>query len=102
MAAGVPVATRVASVRDRRRGMLVAGGMFGIAAVALSVGAALDARLRPELVAVARACMVGVPIGVGLYAWYTRLNERFGLLLVGAGARKSVAEGKRVKLGGRR
>ncbi len=55
-------------------------------AVAISVAAALQAEAETGLVALARACMVGVPVAVGLYAWYARLNERFGLLLVAAGA----------------
>jgi signal transduction histidine kinase len=39
----------------------------------------------PGLVALARALMVGVPIGVGLYAWHRRPRERFGPLLVAVG-----------------
>ena len=35
--------------------------------------------------ATARALIVGVPLGVGLYAWYAREEERFGVLLILAG-----------------
>src|SRR5689334_4143780 len=85
MAAGVPVAARVVPVHDGRRGMLAFGAVLGVAALAITVGAALGAE-APTLTVVARACMVGVPVAVGLYASYRRLNERFGLLLVAAGA----------------
>ena len=36
--------------------------------------------------ALARGLMVGVPLAVGLHTWYRRPAERFGLLLVAAGA----------------
>ena len=39
----------------------------------------------PGLVAAARALTAGLPIGVGLYAWYRRPRTRFGPLLVAAG-----------------
>ncbi len=65
--------------------MLAFGAVLGVAALAISAAAALDAE-APALVVLARACMVGVPVAAGLYAWYARLNERFGLLLVAAGA----------------
>ena len=37
------------------------------------------------LAGLARASMVAVPIGVGLYAWHSRPDDRFGRLLVVAG-----------------
>ena len=37
------------------------------------------------LACVARASMVAVPIAVGLYAWHSRPDDRFGRLLVAAG-----------------
>ena len=36
--------------------------------------------------ALARGLMVGVPLAVGLHTWYRRPAERFGLVLVVAGA----------------
>jgi len=39
---------------------------------------------RP-LIALAYALMIGVPVGVGLWAWRTRPDNRFGRLLVAAG-----------------
>jgi len=61
-----------------------------LAGTAATVGAAElgyeGASSRPGLTALARALSVGVPIAVGLYAWYRGENRRFGLLLVLAGA----------------
>ncbi|HEX5911251.1 MAG TPA: histidine kinase dimerization/phosphoacceptor domain-containing protein, partial [Thermoleophilaceae bacterium] len=37
------------------------------------------------LAGLARASMVAAPIGVGLYAWHSRPDDRFGRLLVAAG-----------------
>ena len=57
------------------------------AAVSITVEVALvGADEQPALVALARGLMVGVPLAVGLHTWYRRPAERFGLLLVVAGA----------------
>jgi hypothetical protein len=47
---------------------------------------ALGAASHPLLVASARALIVGAPVAVGLYVWYRRPEERFGRVLVAAGA----------------
>ena len=61
-----------------------------LAGLALSVTAGLivvsGPAPNPELVAPARALIVGVPIAAGLYAWSQGANKRFGLLLVATGA----------------
>jgi signal transduction histidine kinase len=85
MAAGLPVASSVSVSPDGRRALLLSLGTLALACMAISLAAALQTPTRPDLVAAARVSMVGVPVAVGLYAWYTRLNERFGLLLVAAG-----------------
>ena len=84
-AAGITAAGRTSLLHDERGIALAAGGALALACMAISVAAAMEAPAHPGLVAAARASMVGVPIAVGLYAWYSRLNERFGLLLVAAG-----------------
>ena len=59
------------------------------ATLALSVTAALIAAhgpsAHPELAAIARGLIVGVPIAAGLYAWCDRMGERFGLILIATG-----------------
>lgn len=65
-------------------------GVCGLAALAATVTAAAQGAdagsSRPELVALARALIVGVPVAAGLYTWGRHGSERFGLLLVGLGA----------------
>jgi len=85
MAAGLPLADGIAAPRDRRRALLTLGVVATLTCMVVTGAAATSAATRPELVALARTSMVGVPIAVGLYAWYSRLNERLGLLLVAAG-----------------
>jgi len=86
MAAGLQVADAIVPPRDRRRALLALGVAAALACMAVTGVAAMEAATRPGLVALARMSMVGVPFAVGLYAWHTRLNERFGVLLVAAGA----------------
>ena len=74
-----------AAVRDARRVALLCIACAGAAATAAAIAFA-GATSRPGLVAVGRALIVGVPIAVGLYARYRRPDERFGLVLVAAGA----------------
>jgi signal transduction histidine kinase len=85
MASGLPVASRLLTFRDDRRGVLILAGAGTVACIAVSTAAATDAATSPGLVALAHATIVGLPIAVGLHAWYTGLNERFGLLLAGIG-----------------
>jgi signal transduction histidine kinase len=71
---------------ERRRAMLLAYASTVIAATAVSAAIALDgAASHAYAVATARALIVGVPLGVGLYAWYSREEARFGVLLILAG-----------------
>jgi signal transduction histidine kinase len=84
MATG-PVARRLLALRADRRRMVFAAGVGTIACMAVSTAAAMDAATAPGLVALARTAIVGVPIAVGLHAWYSGLNERFGLLLAAVG-----------------
>src|SRR5829696_4961183 len=86
MATGPPVARALLALRDDRRLVLFAAGVGTVACMAVSTAAAMDAATAPGLVALARAAIVGVPIAVGLHAWYRGLNERFGLLLAWVGA----------------
>ena len=41
---------------------------------------------NPELAAIGRSLVIAVPVAVGLWAWYTRPDERFGPLLAAAGS----------------
>jgi signal transduction histidine kinase len=77
-----------ASRRDeRRRALLLAYAGVALTATVVSAAIALGgAASHPDLVAAARALIVGVPLGVGLYAWYSREEARFGVLLILAGA----------------
>jgi signal transduction histidine kinase len=74
------------SAAQRRLGLSTAT----VAAVAATAVAALmgvtGAAEQPALVAALRGLMVGVPLGVGLYAWRRHPDERFGLLLTATGA----------------
>ena len=61
--------------------------LAAVAAVSVTVEVALvGADAQPGLVALARGLMVGVPLAVGLHTWYRRPAERFGLVLIVAGA----------------
>jgi signal transduction histidine kinase len=85
MATGLPVASRLSALRDDRRRLLIVASAGSLACIAISTAAALQAPTRPWLVALARGAIVAVPIAVGLHAWYSRSNERFGVLLAAAG-----------------
>jgi signal transduction histidine kinase len=87
MDTAVSVSERVPAGRDLRRGGLVAIMLAGaVATAAAGELAYAGAESRPGLTAFARALSVGVPISVGLYAWYQGENRRFGILLMAAGA----------------
>jgi signal transduction histidine kinase len=76
-----------AAARDGRRFLLPALACAGIAAtIAAAAIAFTGAASQPGLVALGRALIVGVPIAVGLYAHHRQPEERFGLVLVAAGA----------------
>ena len=62
-------------------------GCAGLVATAVAAGIAASSDLptNPTAAAIARGLMVAVPIAVGLYAWHTRPDERFGPVLVAAG-----------------
>ena len=75
------------ATRGRRRITLFAAVLAAAAAVSITVEVALvGADEQPALVALARGLMVGVPLAVGLHTWYRRPAERFGLVLIVAGA----------------
>jgi signal transduction histidine kinase len=61
---------------------LVALAGLTLSAVAAAMTAANVTGEGTALAAVARGSMVGVPIAVGIYAWYRRPEERFGRILV--------------------
>ena len=87
MDTAVSVSERVPAGRDLRRGGLVAIMLAGAVATAVAAELAYaGAESRPGLTALARALSVGVPIAVGLYAWYRGENRRFGILLMATGA----------------
>ena len=81
----VSVSGRVPARRDLRQGALVGLALAGVAATLAATLAYEGAADQPGLIALARALIVGVPIAVGLYAWYHGPDRRFGLLLVLAG-----------------
>jgi signal transduction histidine kinase len=82
----VSVNEPVPGARDLRHGTLLVLALAGVAATAAAAVLAYNgAASQPGLTAFARAVIVGVPVAVGLYAWYTGPNERFGALLVAAG-----------------
>lgn len=85
MATGVPVASRLSALRDDWGRTVVVAGAGATVCLAITVAAAMEATTAPGLVALARATIVGVPIAVGLYAWATGLNERFGVVLAAVG-----------------
>ena len=67
----------------RRWALLIAYASIACVATAVSATIAVDgATSHAVAVATARALIVGVPLGVGLYAWYAREEERFGVLLI--------------------
>ena len=87
MGAAVALADGPSTARGRRRMTLVVAAAASVAAVAISVAIALsDGTGDQGLVALARALVVGAPLAVGLHTWYTRPGERFGLVLIAAGA----------------
>lgn len=86
MDTAVPIARRLGGRFDERY-PFVARSVAAALAVGLSVFVALtEAPENRPLIALQRAVMVGVPLGVGLYTWHRRPHERFGPLLVAAGA----------------
>ena len=75
------------AIRGTRRAVLLGLVCAGAVAVAATIAIALSgAESHPGAVALGRALIVGVPFAVGVYAWYRRPGERFGLVLVVAGA----------------
>ena len=82
----VAVSERVPARRDLRQGALIGLALAGVAATVAAATLAYEgAAGQPGLIALARALIVGVPIAVGLYAWYHGSNRRFGVLLALAG-----------------
>jgi len=74
---GVVKPTRLRAVELMAGMCLVAGAMALAGAIAAE---------RSPGIALARALMVGVPAGVGLWVWASRRERRFGVLLVAAGS----------------
>ena len=66
-------------------GAIIAAGA-ALSATAAAMTAAGSAAEHPALEAIARALMVGVPIGVGVYARTRPASARFGTLLILTGA----------------
>jgi signal transduction histidine kinase len=69
----------------RTRIAVLAGAGVVACVVAAAIALSGSDSSAPGLVAAARALTAGLPIGVGLYAWYRRPRTRFGPLLVAAG-----------------
>jgi len=71
----------------RRRTILALIGLGGVVATALTIAVVLASPEQTNLglVAIGRALVVAVPVGVGLWAWATRPDRRFGPLLVLSG-----------------
>ena len=73
--------------RRPRRVLLACGIAITAAAAAVAAAIALTgARGDPGLVAVVRALVAGLPLAVGLSAWYRHEQTRFGVLLMLSGA----------------
>jgi signal transduction histidine kinase len=85
MDTAVRVPEGIAAARDARPVALLGLACMGVAATAAAAAIAL-AESGPGLVALLRALIVGVPIAAGLYALLRQPEERFGLVLVAAGA----------------
>jgi signal transduction histidine kinase len=81
-------AAHPAEVDPRRSPAFLAASLMALAALSLTAGLIGLSSHSPhvELVATGRAAIVGVPIAVGLWAWWARVNERFGVLLIATGA----------------
>jgi signal transduction histidine kinase len=87
MGAAVAVVEGPSAARGRRRTTLFAAAAASVAAVVITVEVALvGADAQRGLVALSRALIVGVPLAVGLHTWYRRPAERFGVVLIVAGA----------------
>jgi hypothetical protein len=72
-------------IGGHRLGLLLAGALMGTTATVLTaVIAASGLSEHPVAIASARALIVGLPIAVGLFVWYRRPDDRFGLLLAAA------------------
>jgi signal transduction histidine kinase len=84
--AGASVGQLASPLVLRRAGLPVAIAATGAATVLAAVMGANAATADVALVAIARALMVGVPLGVGLYAWQHHHGDRFGALLMLTGA----------------
>jgi len=70
---------------DRERMTVVLQAVITVTLAGIAAAVALYAD-RPPLVALARASVVSIPLAVGFYALRQRPNERFGRVLVIAGA----------------
>ncbi len=71
----------------RHRLALGAATVAGVALTAIAASIVLGSPWsgNPELAAIGRSLVIAVPVAVGLWAWYTRPDERFGPLLAAAG-----------------
>ena len=72
---------------DQRAAVLVAVGVAGIVATALTAWAVANSPILvdPKSVSIWRALVVASYVAVGLYRWWRRPDGRFGPLLVGNG-----------------
>src|SRR4051812_3497046 len=87
MDTAAPIAAQPSGQRERRLLLSASYALAAMAAVVVTVAiAASGTASHPALVTLARGSMVAIPFAVGLYAWQRRLSERFGLLLLAAGA----------------
>ncbi len=86
MLASERAAAGVAEAR-RRRVMLAVVAAGGVAATALTIALVLTSPdvSNAGLVALGRSLVVAVPVAVGIWAWATQPDRRFGPLLVLAG-----------------
>jgi len=79
-----PLAQR-APPRASHGAWMAATGFLGVVLAAVSLALAFRTGDAQPGVAVLNALSVGMPVAVGLYAWWRQSNERFGLLLVAVG-----------------
>jgi signal transduction histidine kinase len=98
MDAALAVPAALAGPGKGRTARVAGCGLLALALASVAIAAAVAASSaagHPALVALGRAVIVGVPIGVGLYSWYARPDPRFGVALAvtgGACALTALAE----------
>jgi signal transduction histidine kinase len=90
LALPLPQGPRAPSDGVHRNIALTGGAGLALTALAVAVTVMGGLSTHPWLAAAGRGTIVGLPIAVGLYAWYRQPRSRFGPMLVAVGAGWSV------------